>query len=445
MKKIYRKMLLFSSTVIFLAIAPLIVLYALGYRLNTSSIDPLPVSVLQIESQPIRATVQLNNADQGQTPQTISNVMPGPAIITVAKKGYESWSKSVTLEPGRVTEFRDIRLFPAKPNVSIIASNIATMTLAPNRQLLAALDQKNTLHLYDEEGVAIGAPLTLNATPLDVLWSPDSASLLLTYRRSPAQVVSVSTRPQVKTLRAVPSSVSAIIWDPRIPGRLLLVNRAQELWAYNHVSDSGEVLLGSVTALATTSRSIVVSQTDDSLSFLTLQGQRSSRVKPNLTSPIAEIMATPAGKIALRTSDSHVYYVISSEQIISVADTSESVGWSPDGTILYVQTTPNELAVWKTAADQVRWLPVNALHLVLRLSRPFHDPQWFAGNRHLVYQVADEIHIAEIDTRDRSIDYRLDTTNLGAAQATVGRDGNVIFYLKKEGNKTALVRASIAE
>ncbi len=438
-------MLLFSSTVIFLAIAPLIVLYALGYRLNTSAIDPLPVSVLQVESQPSRATVQLNNKGSGQTPQTISNVPPGPATLTVSKEGYQPWEKSVTLEPGRATEFRDIRLFPTKPNLTVIASNIATLTLAPNRQLLAAIDQKNILYLYDEEGITIGAPLPLSAAPREVLWSPDSASLLLTYRRAAAQVVSVSTRPQVKTLRAAPSSVSSSIWDPRIPGRLLLVNRAQELWAYNHVSDSAELLLKSVTALATTSRSIIVSQTDGSLSFLTLQGQRTTRVRPNLTSPITAIHTTPAGKIALRTSDSHVYYVLSGEQITSVTDTSESLGWSPDGTMLYVQTAPNELAIWKVATDAARWLPTNSLHLVLRLSRPLHDPQWFAGSRHLIYQVADEIHITEIDTRDHPIDYRLDSTNIGTAHATVGRDGNVIFYLKKEGNKTSLLRAQISE
>lgn len=438
-------MLLFSSTVIFLAIAPLIVLYALGYRLNTSAIDPMPVSVLQIESQPTRATVHLNDTEQGQTPQTISAVVPGAHRVSVTKEGYETWAKNVTLEPGRATEFRDIRLFPTKPATTVIASNITSLTLSPNRKLVAAIDQKNTLHIYDEEGVAIGTPVFLNATPTQTLWSPDSANLLLTHRRGTSQVISLSTRPQIRTVRITPSATKNVAWDPRIPGRLLIINQAKELWAYNHVSDSAELLLSSVTALATTSRSIIVSQTDGSLSSLTLQGQHTARVNPNLPSPVTEILATPAGKVALRTGDSHVYYVNADDQITTVADTSEAAGWSPDGVLLYIQTTPNELVVWKTETDQLRWLATSTLHLVTRLSRPLHDPQWFAGSRHLIYQVADEIHITEIDTRDRAIDYRLDTTNSGTSHATVGRDGQIIFYLKKEGSQTSLVRAEVSE
>lgn len=438
-------MLLFSSTVIFLAVAPLIVLYALGYRLNSTMIDPMPVSVLQVESFPSHAEVTVNGVPHNQTPQTISNVTAGPLTLTVTKEGYQSWEKRVPAEPGRATEFRDIRLFRHTPPTSPIAENINEITLSPNRKLLAAVDGRNTLHLFDEDGTAVATTIKLPATPQRVLWSPDSTNVLLTYSRASSQVVTISTNPQLKTIRSLPSSTQDVVWDPRIPGRLLFINRRAELWAYNHFSDTAERLMVSVTALATTSRSIIIGQRDGSLSFLTLQGQLSSRIQPNLKSPLSMINATPGGKVALRTQDTHVYYLDSANQLIPVSSQSEVVAWSPDGTILMVQTTPNEIMVWNTESENARWLPTQSLQLVQRLSRPLHDPQWFAGSRHLIYQVADEIHITEIDTRDHAIEYRLDTTNLGAAHATVGRDGQVIYYLKKQGNKTSLLRAEVAE
>lgn len=445
MKKIYRTMLLFSSTVIFLAVAPLIVLYALGYRLNSADTDPLPVSVLQVESLPSRADIAINGQAHNQTPQTISTNMPGAVTLTVKKEGYETWEKKVVVEPGRATEFRAIRLFRYAPPTIQIAENITDLTLSPNRKLLAAIDQQNNLHFFDEDGIALAAAIKLSATPQRILWSPDSTALLLTYARASKQVVLVATRPQLKTIHSVSGLIKDIMWDPRIPGRLFILTQNAELWAYNHVSNTAERLLGSVTTMATTSRSIIAGQRDGSILFLTLQGQLISRTKPNITSPIDLISATPAGNVVLRTRDTKVYYLASNEQLVSVSDHSEALAWSPDGTILMLQTTPNEIMVWNTDAESARWLPTQTLQLVQRLSRPLRDPQWFAGSRHVIYQVDDEIHITEIDTRDHAIDYRLDTTNLGVAHTTVGRDGQIIYYLKKQVNKTSLLRADIAE
>lgn len=443
MKKIYRTMLLFSATVIFLALAPLLVLYALGYRFNTTTVDPLPVGMLQIDSQPNQATVEVNEAVRGESPQTISNLVPGSTIIKVTRPDYTGWEKRITIEPGRATEFRDIRLFRQSPASVTLARQIQLITLSPNRQRLAAVDYQNVLQVFDEEGISITGPIKLPQTPQTALWSPDSASLLLTYRHLSAQVVALTARPHLKTIRALPSSVLTTVWDPRIPSRLLLLNAAHELWAYNHATDTAQLLLNNVATFATTSRTILAGQTDGSLAFLTLQSQLINRHRPALPAPLARILATPDGQVALLTTDDHLYYLTSNQQLLTIAESAQQAAWSPDGALLYVQTGPNEISVWNAIDNRLPWLPIHTLQLVIRLSRPLHDPQWFAGSRHLIYQADDEIHITEIDTRDHATDYILGTTNRGQAQATVGRDGKVVFYLKQERNQTLLVKATI--
>jgi hypothetical protein len=108
MKKIYRKMLLFTSTVVFLSLAPLVILYAMGYRLASSTIDPIPVGVLLVETKPRRATLEVDGKIIGETPRSISNLPPGEVRVRVSKAGYIPWEKMITIEPGMVTETRHL-------------------------------------------------------------------------------------------------------------------------------------------------------------------------------------------------------------------------------------------------------------------------------------------------------------------------------------------------
>ena len=95
--------------------------------------------------------------------------------------------------------------------------------------------------------------------------------------------------------------------------------------------------------------------------------------------------------------------------------------------------------VYNVADERHGSIPIGQQQLVVRLSRPIHDIQWFAGGGHLIFQVDDELVLAEIDTRDHVRTYTLDSTNLGESQTEVGEEGRQLFYLKNNGGSTALV------
>jgi hypothetical protein len=119
------------------------------------------------------------------------------------------------------------------------------------------------------------------------------------------------------------------------------------------------------------------------------------------------------------------------------------IAWSPDEQLLLVQLDDTSLHVLNVFDERLGYLPLHELRLVTRLSRPIRNPQWFAGGRHLIYQVDDEILITEIDTRDHPLTYSVDTTNLGDANATVGLQGSIILYLKKTAESTRLTTAKL--
>jgi WD40 repeat protein len=151
---------------------------------------------------------------------------------------------------------------------------------------------------------------------------------------------------------------------------------------------------------------------------------------------------TPGGDVAARSVDGALYVISPDGTANLIASELEAAGWSPNGRMLFVQSDAHSLQVYNVRDE--RWsLSREELHLVQRLSRPITSVQWFAGGRHLLYQVNDEIVISEIDTRDHPITYQVDSVNLGDAQAAVGEDGEVLFFLKNQHGSRDLIAAEL--
>ena len=131
------------------------------------------------------------------------------------------------------------------------------------------------------------------------------------------------------------------------------------------------------------------------------------------------------------------------DTLLSITENIKHASFSPNGQLLLVQTDDVSLHVYNIADERLRHVPLRDLQLIVRLSRPVRDAQWFAGGQHLLYQVNDEIVITEIDTRDHPNSVTVDTTNLGQSLAAVGEEGESLYYLKHEAGRTNLVAAAL--
>ncbi len=449
MKKVHRRVLLFISILAFLLLTPLVVLYGIGYRAQFNNVDPLPVGVILVETEPKGADVLVNGTLIGRSPEALPNLPKGNVTVTVKKEGYATWEKTVAVEPGHAVEMRDIRLFPTKPTVTTLKSEASLFSMAPNRILLAVVTKNNMLSIIDQNNAAIGRSLILKSIPKSLLWSPGSDNIIINNIDGSTFLVSVGRSNTIEELPLL-QSARDIVWDQKIPGRLLFANAKNQLIAYNIRGNGLLIIAKDASSFSTSSRHIFVLNRDNSIQAYTLQGDpvRTDLVAP--TGRIAALFVTPQGAIAYRMADDSIWVnILSDDKRTSqpvesklVSATSQSIGWSPDGQMIYVQTDANSLYVYNVS-DERAITPLQELHLITRLSRPISSPQWFSGGRHLIYQVADEILITEIDTRDRPITYQMDTTNLGEANATVGHDGQSVYYFKKNESVRDLVQANL--
>lgn len=442
MKKGCRRALFFSALLMFVAAAPVVVLYALGYRTALGIADPIPVSVLLIETEPTRAKVYVNEEYIGLTPHSLANIRVDSVSVTLTKENYTSWHKQVRMSPGRATELRDVRLFPKHLQASLVVADVRSFSLSPNRRLLAVIHQNNTLAVYDQTGEAVTPPQTFRAKIQSVLWSPNSDAILVkTAGTIPFWYTSVAHTSTLTPVAAL-GGASSVVWDPRIPGRLLYLNQAHTLQIYHLASRAKIPLISGVEAFATSANHIyALGPAAGKLDEYTLQGQPTGVSLPLPTGAVREVVVTPQENIALGLENGEVWVIAEPGAFSHVASGMHTLAWSPSGKILLL-ADDTSLHVFNVD-DRRATLPLHELRLVQRLSRPIITPQWFAGSRHLIYQVDDEIWIVETDTRDHPISYQVDTTNTGQAQATVGEEGEQLFYLKRGSSGTALVAAPL--
>lgn len=442
MKKVYRQLLFFLSTLSFLIAAPLVILYAIGYRTNLTTADPLPVGVILVESEPRRATVSVDGRKIGTTPRAIAGLPAGEVTVRVELEGYTAWEKRLRVEPGRATEVRDIRLFPNEAAVAEVAEDVAMFSLSPSRRLLAVVDGERQVSVRDLDGELLGQPLRLSRPAASLLWSPTSSSVLVEDAAGTFHLVNAGETALPQALPAL-RGAQEVAWDPRISARVLYRDAAGVVGALNVESGGRVVLARGVKSFALSSRHVYAVREDGTVGVYSLQG---SLINDSFEVPdaaaVRSLRVTPSGEVAYELTDGSLWVRDAAGDIRQVSSTVRVAGWSPDGQLLFVQ--PDEYALYVyNVADERAALPRNELVLVARLSRAVRDPQWFAGGRYLLYQVDDELLLTEVDVRDHAQTYQLDTTDTGTAHASVGEEGETVLYLKRDGETMALVQAKL--
>ena len=439
-----RKLLLVACAIIFILVAPALVLYAIGYRPNGIS-APSVVGVLLIESEPRKADILVDGKAAGRSPKAISNIPIGQASLRLEKEGYGPWQKTVAVESTRTSEFNNIRLFPSPIPQTILARDVAQFALAPNRQLLSHVSGSGILKVTDTTGEEIVPARQLPAIPQRMLWSPDSNSILLGYPSQKLEVLTIGDPTQPPQPIQPSVSVADIAWDLRVPGRLVILSTDGSLAAYSTGTQTMTPLARGIRTFAVSARRIFVVTYQNKIQALNLQGRVVDDIAHEFQTPVARLLLTPTGNMAVQFADTSLVVLEEEESApLPVATQAQATGWSPDGQMLYVQPNNNELVVYNVTDERAVHIPLRKSQLVISLSRPLTDPQWFAGGHHLIYQVGDEIFITEIDTRDHPINTAIDTTNLGEAHVMVGEEGETLFYLKQQGGQKSLIRADLS-
>ncbi len=197
MKKKTRRTILLICIVLFLVIAPYIVFYSLGYRIDFEKMKITATGGIYVKTYPV-ATEVVFDSKNSQKPSFFSHdvfvqsMLPKSHSVLIKKDGYFDYSKNLIVEEGLATKLENVLLIKKDIPFSSLADKINYFSISPdNNVLLANISSKNVSFQYSALSLLpLPAAETLlasqifslplqNASINDVKWSNDSTRALI--------------------------------------------------------------------------------------------------------------------------------------------------------------------------------------------------------------------------------------------------------------------------
>lgn len=159
MKNWQRKTLFSFFLILFLVFGPSLVLYSLGFRFDFEKKKLTQIGGIFIKAQPKEVTIFLDDkliktTDFFFGSALIENLLPKKYKIRIEKENYFSWEKELEVEEKKVTEIKNLILFPKNITFSPLSKNVEDFWLSPNGKqiiLKEIEDEKWILKLYSIE------------------------------------------------------------------------------------------------------------------------------------------------------------------------------------------------------------------------------------------------------------------------------------------------------
>lgn len=396
----------------FFALAPIVVLWAEGYRYDFSKNRFLKTGVFFIESKPTKADIYLNDKKQSdKTPTRLKYVLPGNYTLQVKKDGYQTWQKKLPVYAGQTTFAQYIRLFKELPEeTNLISNNLSLYSQLINNSLAVIyFDQENiqlsliNLRQETEQKLAI-----LNYLPEKIELSPNANYIYLKYSdeyQNQNFVFDINTKEIINLEKIIGGSIS-YSWQPNVSDENIYFQFFDRLEKLNLSSLKTEILFDNQKLISfyIQNNSIYFIQTS-------LDKKQYSLKKSSLNNPEKfETITT------LPISEKYTLDLLNNS-LLSVLDETNSMLYLIDlkndnkktiiSDVNSVELNENILLLTNAYEISAYDLEQEKQNLILRLSSKIKSAKWYPVPTHCLYLNSDKITAVE------NIDYTKFSNSLG--------------------------------
>lgn len=222
-----RRLIALGFILIFILIAPALILYTAGYRYNFKKQEIQKTGALVIKSQPANAAISIDEKlTKYKTPARISNVMPGEHLISLSKTNYYSWNKKLNIKEQETAFAENIILFRKSEPEILEEQQIESIDFSPDgRFAIFVVNDKTQDYLYllnlGNQKIRL---IYNNGKQFDeptARWSNNGAFLLF-QDKTIATVISTFLPKQKLEVPISPSEIttSKLKWDENAGNRL---------------------------------------------------------------------------------------------------------------------------------------------------------------------------------------------------------------------------------
>lgn len=181
---------MFAFILTFFILAPVLLFYASGYRLDFKRHQIIKTGTLFIEAKDIKkADLYINEklyAEPFNEKMFIYNLLPGEYTIRLEKTGFHAWQKKAVINSSITSFIKDAILFKNEVPLQLVDGKIINFSISPDWQKIIYVivnEPFDEFYLYD---IATSQKTFLYRTayqerPIDLAWAPSSKKILTHY------------------------------------------------------------------------------------------------------------------------------------------------------------------------------------------------------------------------------------------------------------------------
>lgn len=446
-----RRLLYISFILLFLILTPAVSFYAAGYNLDWRTGAVQRTGIVILETEPREATITIANRFEAeynwlygllyegqalQTPEKISNLLPGTYEITLTKEGYWPYRREIELAAGQTLVYDDIALFrQAAPRLAADLGEGLASAAAPSGRQLAVVSTSTLYTARFSDGALVTVPLqqpVAVGTEVTVQWSPREDRVAVVTPASAVAYLASGNGAALDIAALVGSVPRSIAWDPSDAGALYALAGG----AMYRVSLSDNIASVRIANLAGAHALAV----DDGIAVVAITGAEQTALQLH-SAGTAEVLKTiflPRGTYRVQLRDGQLYAHERTQKLLYLVDP-----WS----LLPLQATlpqaeryeinSNEIVYWNRF-EVWRYDRANEQRqLVVRLGDTVTDAAAYPHPDYVAYATPQAVHVAEL----RNGSYRASLPLLewqNVKRLAVAADGLTAFVVSPYGDGEGL-------
>lgn len=177
----------------FIIIAPILVLYATGYRFDTKSNTIIEAGTLLIRTAPKDVEILIDDTiKKDKAPAVFTTLLPGKHLVSIQKPLYYPWVQMIEIQPKMTAFAEHIVLFKSDATSSQMYKSpivSSSLTLSPHAKWIGAQSSDATKHIIvapveDAQNQRIVYSLKQNEKLIALDWSPSDKKFKLETSQS---------------------------------------------------------------------------------------------------------------------------------------------------------------------------------------------------------------------------------------------------------------------
>src|SRR3989339_2222767 len=433
-----RRLIYLIFIVIFLIVAPVIIMYTAGYRYNFQKGKVEQVGVLFINVLPKDAQILINNGLQTNTrPLRLSDLRPNYYDVKIIKDGYYDWEKNLEVKNKASTLAYDVVLFKKSSPTKMADGGTQTAMISPTGDLLAFV---NTEGVWKKD-ISKDVPQLIwpkqNLDAEKITWSENEKKIILKTKENNFYIIETSGNTEPLYLNGLIVSIQKTFFDST--GNNIFVLSDNELYKVELDNKQSEKILSGIKDFQMIKRDIYIIKNDPQNSLVY---KYNSLGFFNNTTLLGKL---PLGHYQLQElknnfltvqGQNQIYLIdISSGQqpILTLSGDKSTWGEGEKNTFLYY-LDKQELWIF----DPI----IRKNYMLNRFDKDIENVFPVYNAPYFILKVNQNIYLSELDDRDKRQNNTLfqgrDIKNL-----QIDRDGKNIYFLDRLKNGYELFKLEI--